>query len=61
VAEDELERTFSMGVGMVAVVAAGDADRAVALLAGGGVPAWRVGEVVAGQGRARLVSSYAAG
>ena len=44
-ASDELERTLNMGVGMVAVVAAADADRAVALLTGRGVPAWVLGTV----------------
>lgn len=41
----DLERTFNMGVGMIAVVAPGDADRAVATLAERGVAAWVCGQV----------------
>src|SRR5207248_1415464 len=40
VEQAEMERTFNMGVGMVAVVAAADADRALAMLDARGVPAW---------------------
>jgi phosphoribosylformylglycinamidine cyclo-ligase len=47
VSADEMERVFNMGVGMAAVVAATDADRAVRLLAERGVPAWVVGSIVA--------------
>jgi phosphoribosylformylglycinamidine cyclo-ligase len=42
----ELERTLNMGVGMLAVLDADDADRAVALLADHGVEAWTCGVVV---------------
>lgn len=42
----ELERTFNMGVGMVAVVAPEDMDRALAVLTARHVPAWVLGEVV---------------
>jgi phosphoribosylformylglycinamidine cyclo-ligase len=45
VPRSESERAFNCGVGLVAVVAAADADRAVALLRGRGVPAWVAGEV----------------
>jgi phosphoribosylformylglycinamidine cyclo-ligase len=45
VSEEEMERTFNLGVGMVAVVAAGDGDRALEVLAERGVPAWVCGEV----------------
>lgn len=48
----ELERTFNMGVGMAAVLARDDADRAVATLAGRGLTAWVLGEIVPGGGRA---------
>jgi phosphoribosylformylglycinamidine cyclo-ligase len=43
---DEMWRTFNCGVGMVAVVPAAAADRAIGLLDGRGVPAWRLGAVV---------------
>jgi phosphoribosylformylglycinamidine cyclo-ligase len=46
VADDELWRTFNCGVGMVAVVDAADADRAVEVLAARDVDAWRLGTVV---------------
>ncbi|MGY1844996.1 phosphoribosylformylglycinamidine cyclo-ligase [Modestobacter sp. SYSU DS0875] len=41
----ESERAFNCGVGMVAAVAAEHADRAVAVLAGRGVPSWVAGTV----------------
>ncbi|MCI0687485.1 MAG: phosphoribosylformylglycinamidine cyclo-ligase [Sporichthyaceae bacterium] len=58
VARDELERTFNMGVGMVAVVAASDADQALRLLTARTAPAWVIGSVLPGSGQARLVSSH---
>ena len=45
IGQDEMERVFNMGVGMVAVVNADDADRAADLLNARGVPTWRAGEV----------------
>jgi phosphoribosylformylglycinamidine cyclo-ligase len=53
VAREDLERTLNCGVGMVSLTAAGDADRAVALLAGFGIDAWVAGtvtEATAGDG-----------
>lgn len=41
----DLEVTFNMGIGMVAVVSADAADRAIALLESRNVPAWIVGDV----------------
>jgi len=41
----DMERTFNMGVGMIAVVAAAEADAAIALLAGRGLAAWSCGTV----------------
>jgi len=66
VAPAGLERTFNMGVGMVAVVGAQDADRALRLLADRGVPAWVAGIVgvakgPAPTGTARLVNDYGTG
>jgi len=60
VAAEEMERTFNQGVGMAAVVAADDADRAVALLGERGVPAWVAGEVTEGSGEARLTGVHPA-
>jgi phosphoribosylformylglycinamidine cyclo-ligase len=45
----EMERVFNMGVGMAAVVAAGDADLALRVLAARDVTGWVLGEVT-GQG-----------
>jgi phosphoribosylformylglycinamidine cyclo-ligase len=50
----EMDTTFNMGVGMAAIVAASDADAALALLAERGLPAWPLGEIVPGTGEARL-------
>jgi phosphoribosylformylglycinamidine cyclo-ligase len=41
----EMERTFNMGVGMVAVVAPEDVDRALAVLTARHVPSWVLGEI----------------
>ena len=54
VAAEEMERVFNMGVGMVAIVAATDADSAVRLLAERQLGAWVLGEVTAGTGSVRL-------
>jgi phosphoribosylformylglycinamidine cyclo-ligase len=58
VEQAEMERTFNMGVGMVAVVPPEDADRTIALLLGRHVPAWVLGELVEGDGSAVLEGSY---
>ncbi|MDA0563733.1 phosphoribosylformylglycinamidine cyclo-ligase [Streptomonospora sp. S1-112] len=54
----DMEATFNMGVGMAAVVPEDQAERAVALLAERGLPAWRLGEVRAGSGRAVLAGEH---
>ncbi|MGH3753322.1 MAG: phosphoribosylformylglycinamidine cyclo-ligase [Pseudonocardiaceae bacterium] len=41
----EMERTFNMGIGMVAVVDPADMDRALAVLTARHVPTWVLGEV----------------
>ena len=58
VAAEAMEQVFNMGVGMIAVVAAGQADRALALLAARDLPAWIAGQVSVGTGRARLRGSH---
>jgi phosphoribosylformylglycinamidine cyclo-ligase len=50
-----------MGVGMFAVVAADDADRALAFLRGRRVDAWQAGEVIEGSGAVQLIGSFAGG
>ncbi|GAA5177181.1 phosphoribosylformylglycinamidine cyclo-ligase [Rugosimonospora acidiphila] len=57
----DMESTFNMGVGMMAVVSAEDADRALALLAARKVEAWPVGEIVEGTGTVQMVGSYTRG
>ena len=41
----EMEKTFNMGVGMVAVIPPDDVDRALAVLTARHVPSWVLGEV----------------
>ncbi|HVE98745.1 MAG TPA: phosphoribosylformylglycinamidine cyclo-ligase [Mycobacteriales bacterium] len=48
VAREEMERTFNMGIGMVAVVAPDEAERALAVLDRHHVFAWPAGVVVEG-------------
>jgi phosphoribosylformylglycinamidine cyclo-ligase len=55
VAEDEMLRTFNCGVGFVAVVARGDAQRALADLRARGLAPWVLGEVVRGDPDVRYV------
>ncbi|MDO5676313.1 MAG: phosphoribosylformylglycinamidine cyclo-ligase [Propionibacteriaceae bacterium] len=57
VSQADIDATLNMGVGMVAMVPASDADAALALLNGRGVDSWVLGEVqaVEGPGAAVLV------
>ncbi len=57
----EMEKTFNMGVGMVAVVAPGDTDRALAVLTARHLTCWPVGTITKGgrgKPRAVLVSQH---
>jgi phosphoribosylformylglycinamidine cyclo-ligase len=58
VEQAEMERTFNMGVGMVALVPAADVDRALALLLARHVPAWVAGEVTKGTGDVTMTGSH---
>ncbi|MDT7549915.1 MAG: phosphoribosylformylglycinamidine cyclo-ligase, partial [Actinomycetota bacterium] len=60
VEQAEMERTFNMGVGMVALVPADDVDRALALLLARHVPAWVAGEVTQGTGDVVLTGAHPA-
>ena len=50
IAVDEMRRTFNCGVGMIVVVDADDADRAVSILAEAGESAWEIGRIADGAG-----------
>jgi len=56
----EMERTFNMGVGMVALLPPADVDRALAVLTARHVPAWVAGEVIAGDATVELTGSHPA-
>lgn len=51
----EMRRTFNCGVGMVVIVAPGDAGKAIEILGDNGEPAWQVGRIVAGRRAVRYV------
>jgi phosphoribosylformylglycinamidine cyclo-ligase len=59
--QSEMESTFNMGVGMMAVVGADDSERALAFLRGRGIDAWVAGEVVEGTGNVVMVGSHTRG
>jgi phosphoribosylformylglycinamidine cyclo-ligase len=58
VSRSQLELTFNLGVGMIAVVPAERAGDAVALALRRGVPAWQLGEVTAGTGAVTVSGAY---
>jgi phosphoribosylformylglycinamidine cyclo-ligase len=57
----EMESTFNMGIGMLAVVTPDDADRTLAFLAGRGIDSWQVGEIIEGTGNVQMVGSHTSG
>ena len=54
VSTDEMEQVFNLGLGMLVVVAAADALRAVDVARAAGHDAWLVGELIDGHGRATI-------
>ena len=54
----EMERVFNMGVGMAAVVAAGDADHAVRVLEARGMTGWVLGKVTGQADGVRLAGAH---
>ena len=59
--QSEMEATFNMGVGMMAIVAATDTDRALAYLRGRNVDAWVAGHIIEGTGQVQLIGSHTRG
>ncbi|QKT06314.1 phosphoribosylformylglycinamidine cyclo-ligase [Gordonia sp. X0973] len=59
VAREEMERTFNMGVGMVAIVAPEDTDRAQAVLTARHVDNWVLGTIKAGERDASATTGVA--
>ncbi|MFQ6109968.1 MAG: phosphoribosylformylglycinamidine cyclo-ligase [Candidatus Aminicenantales bacterium] len=53
--ENEMFRTFNMGVGMVAVLSSKDTHQALAFLAKTGQKAWIIGEVVRGKKEVKIL------
>jgi phosphoribosylformylglycinamidine cyclo-ligase len=56
--QDEMERTFNMGVGMVAVVPAEECDRALAVLDRHGMHGWILGDVTEGRAGVHLTGTH---
>ncbi len=54
VAEAEMYQVFNMGIGMVSIVGADNADAAVEFIRAQGHPAWLIGEVCSGGGVVKL-------
>ncbi|WP_257900553.1 phosphoribosylformylglycinamidine cyclo-ligase [Saccharothrix obliqua] len=58
VEREEMEKTFNMGIGMVAVVSPEDVDRSLAVLTARHVPAWVLGEVSRTETATALVGDH---
>jgi phosphoribosylformylglycinamidine cyclo-ligase len=57
----EMEATFNMGIGMLAIIAPPDVERALAFLKGRGLDAWVAGEIVEGTGVVQMVGAHTRG
>jgi phosphoribosylformylglycinamidine cyclo-ligase len=51
VADAEMESVFNLGIGMVAVVPAAEAARAIEVVEAAGLGAWTIGDIAPGSGR----------
>jgi phosphoribosylformylglycinamidine cyclo-ligase len=58
VAREQMELTFNLGVGMVAVVPAAREHDAIALATEHGIPAWTLGVIRRGAGTVSMAASY---
>lgn len=58
IAQAEMEKTFNMGIGMVAIVSDDDAERALAMLTARHLDAWRLGEIRNGESGAVLTGDH---
>ncbi|CAB4872293.1 unannotated protein [freshwater metagenome] len=56
ISDDEMQRTFNLGLGMLAVLPAGEVEAALDSVRASGHQAWLVGEIVNGSGRAHITS-----
>ena len=54
ISEDEMQRTFNLGIGMAIIVSAADEHKAIDQLRLHGHRAHRIGEIVAGSGAVRF-------
>jgi phosphoribosylformylglycinamidine cyclo-ligase len=61
VAQDQMELTFNLGVGMIAVLPPERAEDAISLASGRGIPAWTLGAVAHGTGSVSMIGSYQRG
>ncbi|MFH0772048.1 MAG: phosphoribosylformylglycinamidine cyclo-ligase [Candidatus Omnitrophota bacterium] len=59
IAEEEMFRTFNMGIGMILVISLGDFDTARALFSKFNINSWIVGSITKGKGEVSVVSSIA--
>jgi phosphoribosylformylglycinamidine cyclo-ligase len=56
---EQMELTFNLGVGMIAVLPVAEADAALALAERRGLPAWLLGELIEGSGAVQMRHEYA--
>lgn len=61
ISEPDIEATLNMGVGMIAVVAEDQADKAVEQLSGRGIPSWVCGTLREGRQDVELRSTHRSG
>jgi len=55
ITDEEMFRTFNMGVGMVVILSSRSVSRTVSLFEDRGVKAWEIGRVVEGDTRVRIL------